>query len=156
MSWQRIYAKGYRPRQLFTGNQAGKGTAQSAPMLTGRGNYPEEQRHNVLVATASARAAQALQAADDANKKTMMTQKQWHRLCKRPHRPLTMCLLFKLWQTGRRWSSPSSNWEGEWQEPSFSGSNEKGQAYRSRRTTRALCSKRKKGHRETSSVVLCR
>ena len=67
MSWQRIYAKGYRPRQLFTGNQAGKGTAQSAPMLTGRGNYPEEQRHNVLVATASARAAQALQAADDAN-----------------------------------------------------------------------------------------
>ena len=36
-------------------------------MLTARGNYPEEQRRNVLVATASARAAQALQAADDAN-----------------------------------------------------------------------------------------
>ena len=67
MSWQRIYAKGCRPRELFSGNQAGKGTAQSAPTLTGRGNSPEEQRRNVLVATASASAAQALQAADDAN-----------------------------------------------------------------------------------------
>jgi hypothetical protein len=30
---------------------------------------------------------------------TMKTLRQWRKLCKRPHRPLTMCLLFKPWQT---------------------------------------------------------
>ena len=33
-----IYGKGLRPRQLFSGNQGGKGSSQSAPTLTGSGN----------------------------------------------------------------------------------------------------------------------
>ena len=67
LSWQRIYAKGCRPRQLFTRDQGGKGSAQAAPVLMGRGDSPGEQRRNILLATANARAIQALQAADEAN-----------------------------------------------------------------------------------------
>ena len=67
MSWQRIYAKGCRPRQLFTRDQGGKGSAQSAPVLMGRGDTPAEQRRNILLATANARAVQALRTADHVN-----------------------------------------------------------------------------------------
>ena len=67
MSWQRIYAKGCRPRQLFTHDQGGKGSAQAAPVLMGRGDTPAEQRRSILLATANARAVQALRTADQVN-----------------------------------------------------------------------------------------
>ena len=67
LSWQRIFAKGCRPRQLFTRDQGGKGSAQSAPVLMGRGDTPAEQRRNILLATANARAVQALRTADQVN-----------------------------------------------------------------------------------------
>lgn len=67
MNWQQIYGKGLRPRQLFSGNQGGKRSAQSTPTLTGAGNTPEEQMRSVYVTTATARATQALQAAEGAN-----------------------------------------------------------------------------------------
>ena len=51
MNWQQIYGKGLRPRQLFSGNQGGKRSAQSTPTLTGAGNTPEEQMRSVYVTT---------------------------------------------------------------------------------------------------------
>ena len=56
LSWQRIFAKGCRPRQLFTHDQGGKGSAQAAPVLMGRGDTPAEQRRSILLATANAKA----------------------------------------------------------------------------------------------------
>ena len=61
------YSKGVRPRQLFTHDQGGKSSGQSTPVLTGRGNSPEEQRRSVQIASATARANQALQNADNMN-----------------------------------------------------------------------------------------
>ena len=67
LSWQRIFAKGCRPRQLFTHDQGGKGSAQAAPVLMGRGDTPAEQRRSILLATANAKAVQALRTADQVN-----------------------------------------------------------------------------------------
>ena len=67
LSWQRIFAKGCRPRQLFTHDQRGKGSAQAAPVLMGRGDTPAEQRRSILLATANAKAVQALRTADQVN-----------------------------------------------------------------------------------------
>ena len=67
LSWQRIFAKGCRPRQLFTHDQGGKGSAQAAPVLMGRGDTPAEQRRSILLATANAKAVQALRTADHVN-----------------------------------------------------------------------------------------
>ena len=66
LAWQTMYSNGLRPRQLFTHDQGGKSSGQSTPVLTGRGNSPEEQRRSVLIASATAR-AKALQTADYVN-----------------------------------------------------------------------------------------
>ena len=66
-SWQAIYAKGLRPRQLFPHDQGGKSSGQSSPVLVGWGNTPLEQQRSVQIASATAKANQALQHADTMN-----------------------------------------------------------------------------------------
>ena len=76
LSWQRIYAQGFRPRRLFVHDQGGKGTGHAKPVLVGPGDNPQECAQSVQVAAAMSVAIGAVREGEEAADSQMVPQTQ--------------------------------------------------------------------------------